>query len=179
MTAPRIVLLVFLLFLAVVGELCAQDTLVVPGARVRVYSPDRLTGTIETLSSDTLVLKTEASRWRVISRQAIPFASITRLEVTRGKKSKWLVGAGVGLGLGAAATVYFLAAFCDDVDTSCDGNTYLGIFALIALPPAIVGAVIGALIKVDRWEDLPLDQIRVSLRPNGHLGLAASVRIAF
>ena len=189
MTAPRIISLIFVLFLAVVGELCAQDTLVVPGARVRVYSPDRLTGTIEMLSRDTLVLKTEASRyrmdqgrvvaWRVISRQAIPFASITRLEVTRGKKSKWLVGAVVGLGLGAAATVAFLAGFCDDSDTSCEGDEYLNAFALIALPPAIVGAVIGALIKVDRWEDIPLDGIRVSLRPNDHLGVAISVRIVF
>ena len=97
MTAPRIISLVFVLFLAVVGELCAQDTLVVPGARVRVYSPDRLTGTIEMLSPDTLVLRLEARR----SLQAIPFASITRLEVSRGRKSNVGKGARIGLAVGA------------------------------------------------------------------------------
>ena len=181
MTAPRIISLLFLLFLAVVGELCAQDTLVVPGARVRVYSPDRVTGTIETLSSDTLVLRTEARR----SLQAIPFASITKLEVSRGRKSNVGKGARIGLavgaGVGAIAGVILIIGECSG-SAGCLFYSVAGGVAgalYLFLPGTLLGAVIGAVFRTDLWETVPLDRIRVSLRPNDHLGVAVSVRIAF
>ncbi len=177
MTAPRIVSLIFVIFLAVVGELCAQDTLVVPGARVRVYSPDRVTGTIEKLSSDTLVLRLEDR-----DSQAIPFASITRLEVSRGQKSNTasgaLIGGAVGLAAGAIVGGIVGSDWPDIPEPGwLVGAAYLGSIGLVA--GAGLGAIIGAVSKSDRWQTVPLDQIRVSLRPNDHLGLAVSVRIAF
>jgi len=41
-----------------------------------------------------------------------------------------------------------------------------------------LGAVIGALIKTDRWEEVPLDALRVSFVPqrDGRFGLGMSVR---
>ena len=41
-----------------------------------------------------------------------------------------------------------------------------------------VGAITGALIKTDHWEDVPLDRVRVSFGPqrDGRFALGASVR---
>ena len=180
MTAPRIISLVFVLFLAVVGELCAQDTLVVPGARVRVYSPDRVTGTIESLSPDALVLKPEDRD----SSQAIPFASMTKLEVSQGLTSRTSKGAGIGFFVGGAAGLATAAIVCAIAGDCVADDPYTGlVYAFFGVLGAGVGTLTGAIIgsssKTDRWETVSLDQIRVSLRPSDHLAVAVSVRIAF
>lgn len=53
--------------------------------------------------------------------------------------------------------------------------------ALVAIPAAAVGLVIGggigALMKSDKWEDVPLDRLRVSVVPTRH-GFGVGARIA-
>ena len=41
-----------------------------------------------------------------------------------------------------------------------------------------IGAIVGALIKTDRWEEVPLDRLRVSFVPQrgGRFALGLSVR---
>ena len=53
------------------------------------------------------------------------------------------------------------------------------IFALFFGPPSILtGAVIGALIKTDRWEEIPRDRVSLSVasQRDGRFGLGLSVR---
>ena len=42
---------------------------------------------------------------------------------------------------------------------------------------ALLGAVTGAFIKTDRWEEVPLDEIRVGLSPFASDGVAVSVSL--
>ena len=49
--------------------------------------------------------------------------------------------------VGAAATGAFLAAFCSDPDTRCGANEVARAVIIIALPPTVLGAAIGSLIR--------------------------------
>ncbi len=79
-------------------------------------------------------------------------------------------GAGIGAGIGAAAgdpddDLYPLAIFAGAVIGGGSG--------------LLIGSLVGASIKTDRWEAVPLERIRVSLMPagNGGLGVVVSVRV--
>ncbi len=161
-----------------VTNLTGQDTLTA-GDKVRVTTEEeRVVGYWVSSDATRLIINSEKSDEEL----ALRLGAVSRLELSTGQKSKWLVGAGVGLGLGAAATAVFtavfLAGFCSGSDTDCDGSEYLTAFAILAVPPTIVGAIIGALIKVDRWETVPLNRIRVSLTPRGG-GLEVTAKFVF
>ena len=49
---------------------------------------------------------------------------------------------------------------------------------VVSVAGAMVGIVVGALIKTERWEEVPFDQLRVSFVPqrDGRLGIGLSVR---
>ncbi len=175
MIAPRIVWLAAALVLTGSVDLFGQKApLVAQGDRVRVTAPnERVVGTFTVLKPDTLVVSVESRRL------AIPFASVTSLEVSRGQKSKSGKGALIGLGAGAAAGVVTALVGC--ADNSCDDVT--GLVVLIfgaggALGGVLIGAVIGSFIQTDRWETVPLDRIRVSLTPRGG-GLEVSAKFVF
>jgi hypothetical protein len=51
--------------------------------------------------------------------------------------------------------------------------------ALGMIPGALLDATIGALIKTDRWEEVPLERLRVSVAPQRDGRFAFGVRIAF
>lgn len=61
--------------------------------------------------------------------------------------SHTLTGLLIGGLVGGAATGIFLAAFCSDPDTQCGADEVGRAVVIIAVPPAIVGAVIGSLIR--------------------------------
>ena len=61
-----------------------------------------------------------------------------------------LTGLLIGGLVGAAATGVFLAAFCSDSDTKCGADEVGRAVVIIAVPPAVVGAVIGSLIRTKR-----------------------------
>ena len=151
-----------------------------PGERVRLKacSPvcEKLKGTCAALSGDTLRLRTEDAA----EPAAIPIASVMELEVQRGRKSNWATGAIVGFGLGAAAGAIAGAAVC--ADEACSGIS-AGHAAFVAGAVggagfAIIGTVLGALTKSDKWEEVPLDQLRVSVVP-GHDGVGLRVSVGF
>lgn len=126
-----------------------------PGARVRIVAdgivPRPATATVAGWRTDSLLLDMDGR-----SRVPVPLASITRLEISRGRKSKLVTGAGVGLLVGAAATGVFLGMFCSDADTRCETDEVVRAFAIIAPPPTAIGAVIGLSIRVERWESVSL-----------------------
>lgn len=180
MSAPRLASLIAVLLLTPLADLLGQqDTLVAPGARVRVYAPDRFVGTVEALNPDALVLGLEHRD----SSLAILFASITRLEVSVGQKSRARQGAAIGFFAGIGLGLAMAAAFAEDTretgPTTENLAVALGLFAAGTGLGALAGYGIGSGIKVERWETVPLDQIRVTLMPYEGLGLTVSATVAF
>lgn len=56
-------------------------------------------------------------------------------------------GTGVLVGgvIGLSAAAFFLTVFCSDGDTQCGADEFLRAVVVFAVPPAVVGGVIGAL----------------------------------
>ncbi len=162
------------------------------GRRVRITAPGlglaRFTSAVTAMSPDTLNL----------SGLRIPIASITKLEIARGTKS---IGIGRGAGIGflvGALTGAIIGATYESPEPECEsasqGDDPIGIAVgctdvispeMLVIGGAIVlgavgagiGAVIGS-IKSDRWEEVPLDQLRVSFVPqrDGRFAFGLSVR---
>ncbi len=144
------------------------------GSRIRVTAPaagaDKLVGTW--LDSDGVELRVQTEEQP--SPLTISLADVTRLEVSNGRKSKWLIGAGIGaVGgavLGAALGANMQGDFSDS-DKRIIAATGLG------LAGALVGGLVGSQIKTERWEEVPLDRLRVSIVPlrDGRFALGLSV----
>lgn len=58
-----------------------------------------------------------------------------------------VTGLVIGGIIGAVATGVFLAAFCSDSDTHCGADEVGRAFVIIAVPPALLGAAIGSLVR--------------------------------
>ena len=149
-----------------------------PGQRVRVTAPDcgvrRQTTTVEVLRGDSFALPRDTNR----SSNPInhcPLASVTRLEVSRGRKSHsleglglgWLVGAGVGAAVSDCDPSSSTQDICEAVPIAVGAS--VGLF---------IGTIFGALIKTERWEDVPLDRLRVSFAPQRD-GFALGVSVSY
>jgi hypothetical protein len=170
-------LLVTSLAIAPLAAVASQEPAVInPGDRVRVTAPSVLggpfAGTVLTRDPDSLVVQggTETRR--------LPLASITRLDLSRGRKSHTLLGAGVGFLVGAGVGGALFASdpySCDEVHSAC---IVLGAVALGAAG-ALVGAVTGALVRTERWAEVPLERLRLSLIPDGGRALTLRVSLNF
>ena len=148
-----------------------------PGTRVRVTAPDidKYDGTLQAMRGDTLTVDT----------LRIAVASVTRLDVYRGQKSKTGKGALIGAGVGFVAGALTGLALCGERGTPCesDGSDYTAAAAVIlggggALLGAGIGAVVGSQIKGDRWEEVPLDRLQVSFVPQRD-GFTLGFSVAF
>ncbi len=184
--------------LAFVPLVSATDQVPVrPGERVRVTGhffcqpfnsncvrglPQRYVGTFVTWEADTLVVQSNRDTL------AVPVDFVTRLDVSRGRKTNTAKGAGIGFllgGLVGAVIVYASYEECVPQGLfSCIGPNYgPGTYALMGgviggFGGLVAGALIGSAIKTDRWQEVPLDELRVSFGPqrDGRFGFGASVR---
>ncbi len=157
-------------------SLAAQDTLSA-GDKVRVTTEEEhVVGYLTAIEGDQLRLDTTFRR--LDTSLVLPLASVTKFEVSRGQNSKAGMGALVGLIVGAGVGAAFGIGLCNSLqDDNCVGAGVVG-GLLFALPTAGLGALIGLTIKVERWETVPLDRIRVSLTPRGG-GLEVSAKFVF
>ncbi|NIN73076.1 MAG: hypothetical protein GTO46_14345 [Gemmatimonadetes bacterium] len=183
MIAQRMALLLTILTLAAPTTLIAQqEPPVQAGDRVRVTAPtidpDMLVGTLVSLRADTCVLKVD-DLWLPL---ALPRTSVTKLEVQRGRKSKAGLGAGVGFVTGAVIGgllgSYWGQESCGWMEIPCikkPAATVLGALGF-GLAGAGIGALVGSRIRVDRWEEVPLDQLRITLLPQRR-GLSVGLRV--
>jgi hypothetical protein len=149
-----------------------------PGARVRVTAPqlgiEKQATTFQTLRGDTLIVVADSATY-------CPLASVTRLEVHRGRQGHVWLGAGIGSAVGAVAGVVTGVLVCKN-DWLCSDD-YMGLAVLAGagiggVAGGLLGAGVGALIKTDRWEEVPLDRLRVSLVPRRE-GVALGISLAF
>ena len=172
-SGPSIAFVLIGIFGAAPTESAAQEPLVLePGVRVRVTALDcGLRGQateFRALRADTLVLDTTEC----------PLASVTRFDVSQGQKSHTLLGAGIGLAAGALGAV----VFCEVVEKgSCelfDDDIRLEAALITGAIVGLAGGIVGNFIKTDRWEEVPLERLRVSLAPqrDGWFALELSVR---
>jgi hypothetical protein len=185
MSAPRIASLVAVLVLTASVDLFAQQgPPVAPGDRVRVTAPtidpDMFVGTLVAMGADTCVLEVEGRAEQL----ALPLASVEKLEVSLGQKTKAGQYAGAYALAGLAAGLGVAAAVCRDEGCVTNAGNMAGYFtvALVAAGAgvgALVGAGIGSAIEVDDWAVVDLQSVRVGLTPLGRRGLAVSVSVAF
>jgi hypothetical protein len=109
-----------------------------------------LLGTAQILPSQALAPRLTA--WRPILRteSTVRLAPVPQAAASSEAHSHTLTGLLIGSLVGAAATGVFLAAFCSDPDTQCGAHEVGRAVVIIAVPPAVVGAVIGSLIRTKR-----------------------------
>ena len=186
MSKPNLaVLLAGLLWGIPLAHAVPQDpSVVTEGARVRVtlQSPDRVsyTGTIVALRLDTLVLAPE----RRVDSVVVPVGMIRNFAISRGRASPLrgaLKGAGIGFGLGSAVGLLVLASsgcfdFSFDISserlTQCTpGAENTGL--LIILGAGVVGTVVGAARRHERWVNVPTNRLHASIGARG-IGLTVS-----
>jgi hypothetical protein len=91
------------------------------GARVRVSTAAqgsgtrRIVGTLIALTGDRFAIRPERDSARAIE---LPRSALTRVEVSRGRHSKWLTGLGLGFAGGVAVGALIgYAAIRDDIDS--------------------------------------------------------------
>jgi hypothetical protein len=195
MVAPRIRTLLFgLVLLTALQSACAPKgpprfwiEPVAEGDRVRVWAPsvgvEGWVGTLLALRPDTIVVGNSKNL-------VLEISSLTKLEVSRGNESKAGTGGIIGFVGGAVAgAVICLASECSITVGSGDGDSRsdpldenplvsVGLAAVVGGAVGYgVGVLIGSTIKVDRWEEIPLDQLRVTIAPCPGGGLSVGLRV--
>ena len=139
------------------------------GSRVRVWlaGPEsrRVTGDVVAVGSDALSLVPGQGR----DTTAVPFRSISRLELSRGRRSigsGMLLGGVIGAGLGGAGALAWVASSCFKSSTSTGGNCPTGGTAAgIVIGGGAVGAAVGALVRPERWTRVGWSGVRASIGP--------------
>jgi len=177
-----LVVCVFISTLSPFVDLSAQEPAGIErGARVRVTAPGCLRimqqeARFEVLRGDTLVVVTDS-----VAR--CPLTYVTRLDVHRGRgvsETRLAAMSFGGLALGAGIG-WVIGKVIDASESEGGLQLHLapGYGAAIGAPIGwVVGTVAGLLIKTDKWENVPLDRLRLQpvATPDGRFGLAASVR---
>ncbi len=174
----HISLLIVVLAVTSFTNLHAQDSPpVAVGTRVRVTADplaiDKYDGTLQGWADDSVTVDT----------LQVALTQLTRLDVYRGRKSNArkvaLIGAASLASVGAAVAL----VVCSDGACESDGDyTALAVGVLTlggAAGGALIGGIIGALIKSDRWEEVPLDQLRVSIVPQRDGRFAFGLSVVF
>ncbi|NNG16790.1 MAG: hypothetical protein HKM89_09945 [Gemmatimonadales bacterium] len=184
----RALILLTFLVLTFFTDAVAQEQPLQPGQRVRVAHSclavrDQQTrqtelrdchttkGSVAALSADALGLNAGDSTVSLSLRR------ISRIEVYRGQKAYTGVGALVGLLVGAVTGGVVGYRQCEDsfVDVGVCAAAGIGVGGGVG---AGLGALTGSAIKADRWEDVPLDRLRVAVEPQRD-GLGIRVSMAF
>jgi hypothetical protein len=145
------------------------------GSRVRVLSKSKggwVAGTLTAMDAQSLTITPDG--WLPTN---IPMESVAAVRVSRGQKRNWLMGLGIGA---AAGTLLAFAFPVDSQDCGPDTSNFCSRGEAIvggSVVMAGMGAAVGAFVKSERWEAVPVPRpspvARGSLQP---LGLAVTVR---
>jgi hypothetical protein len=167
--------------------LAAQDTSLEEGARVRVKAPPTHPnwekGTLSGWTVESLLLAPEDSR--TDSPLLLPRDQIVELEVYRGRKSAAGKAAVYGLVGGAVAGIGLAFIACEGWTESCveegygTGEVALWTGLVGAAGGAAIGALIGLAVNTDDWEPVPMESIRLSIRPGSFRQLELALSASF
>jgi hypothetical protein len=162
----------------------AQGEWLTPGARVRVWptcaAPADSESNQACLPVVGRLVKTEATGV-LIQREgrapeAFPRDSSTRLEVSGGSRHHTLLGLGIGTAVGFGAGMVLAGRagcgsgiFDDDI---------CGAYGIAIPAGAALGAVVGRLIRSERWRPIATSSARLRLVPSGDR-LSLSLGLAF
>lgn len=128
-------------------------------------SPTLDTGWFRAVDRDTLRMRLQSSD----AEAAIPTAYITQLWVADGTRTHFWAGAGIGLLSGALiggiiGSTQHPDGSMGSLACSDDPATACGV--ILGAPAGfILGGVVGALIRTDRWRPVPLSHLRMSVGP--------------
>jgi hypothetical protein len=142
------------------------------GSHVRVSATSvakRVEGYVESIDNTTLTLRSDNR-----SMIALPLSTVTHLEIAVGRRGHLRTGALIGAGFG----VLSIAVLCQGEDCFQSSGD-LGTAALVTATTAAVGALIGTLIKSDRWIVIPTRPPSARLGPGSEPRHAAGIAIAF
>jgi hypothetical protein len=169
-----------LLTLACTAPAFAQAaTLLHPGAEVRVTSPGaRGRFAVDEVSPDTLTLRDPTG---IVVR--VPMTSVQKLSISRGRRSAGsaaLRSAGIGFAFGAVTGATIGLVSGDDppggLITFSAGDKAMIAGVLLGGSGALLGGVIGLLAPGERWESVPLDDVRAGLSSDGGIALGLAIR---
>ena len=139
-----------------------------------MLSENRLTAAFVGIDGEAMVLST-GGRDTVV----VPLASITKLEATTGTWSLGKVGMGVGFAVGmvVGATTQPVGEPTDKLEI--DIGTPFARVAAFGLGGALFGGVIGSLVRLGRWEEVPLDELRIEPSSVTADGVSVSALLRF
>ena len=144
------------------------------GDRVRLSAPaiaaGPIVGTVISRGEDTLTLA-------VVGRETplgVPLGGVQSLDISHGQHSHALAGLGIGVGFGLILGAIDGANSQDSYLCSDSGTCA----ALGAVSWGLTGLLIGALVRSERWERVPLSRISVR-SATGDRGIALGVAVSF
>ena len=144
-----------------------------PGDRIRVITPSAsggpFVGTLVTLEADSLVMQGS------VDARRLSLASVERVDLSRGRKSHARLGAGIGLLVGAGVGAL---AGCDQQNDQSD-LTQGQCIVMGAAAGALLGAITGALVRTERWMEIPRDGLRMSFTSDRGRTLTLRVSLSF
>jgi hypothetical protein len=153
-----------------------------PGTRVRILvrslNPTPVEGSIVALGPDTLRIVATGFRHRNVN---VPIDSVSTLEVSH-KSHIWMIPGGVvGYALGYGVG-YLLSDnrvdSCPIISAlECEYQEKQATGSLSAIMGALIGVGIGWSLTPDRWEAVPLKNVRVSWAPGGRARLSVSLAV--
>ena len=149
MKSPKsiiVTVLALLLFVTFPLSIQAQIGQLVKGDMVKIYAHSfdskRIVGKVEEVASIGILVSSGKQR------MTIPYNTIQNLYVSRGQKSRWLLGCALGYVSGAMVG----ALFTKKPENALDELDNANIIALGAGIGAIAGLGIGSTIKKYRWK---------------------------
>ena len=145
-------------------------------ARVRFKAPSvsrkRITGRLINVKQDTLIIEAGSTLYQV------PVSSISNLEVSTLRYRNTNKGATIGLGIGLSILIPIVIADLRDPGELRGLATGLTL-GFICTPIIILPTLIGAMIKSDKWVEVPPQRLNLSLAPTSTKGLRAALTFNF
>jgi hypothetical protein len=156
-----------------------------PDTRLRITAPsaqlDRLVTTVVSSDAQTLTLSQPGRDPVTIRRD-----QVTKLEETAGDRGNSMIGALGGMALGA---IVGFTAPSDSYAQPCSSMTFVngeltecdrtGFVVGMSLGIGAAGALIGHLVKTERWREHSVDRLRVAISPAPSRGARLTLSVSF